>query len=63
MFVCSYLFYTLLSPWQANVCVTSYDMVQKMDPDMVKQYGVIVVDESHCLKSRETKRTQVRQDD
>ena len=42
------------------MCVTSYDMVQKMDVEMVKRYGVIVVDESHCLKSRDTKRTQVR---
>jgi len=45
---------------KAHVCVTSYDMVQKMDVEMVKRYGVIVVDESHCLKSRDTKRTQVR---
>ena len=45
---------------QAHVCVTSYDLVQKLDPDLVKRYGVVLVDESHCLKTRDTKRTQVR---
>ena len=44
---------------QAHVCVTSYDLVQKLEPDMIKKYGFVLVDESHCLKSRDTKRTQV----
>ena len=35
-------------------------MVQKLDAEVVKRYGIIVVDESHCLKNRDTKRTQVR---
>ena len=42
---------------KAHVCITSHALVQKMDKALLDRYSFIVVDESHCLKSRETKMT------
>ncbi|GAX78561.1 hypothetical protein CEUSTIGMA_g6001.t1 [Chlamydomonas eustigma] len=43
---------------KAHACITSYDLIQKLDKDLSKVYGFVIVDESHCLKSRDAKRTQ-----
>lgn len=40
-----------------HVCITTYDLVQKMG-DAAKEYGAIICDESHALKSRDAKRTK-----
>uniref|UniRef100_A0A7S3R7U2 Uncharacterized protein n=3 Tax=Dunaliella tertiolecta TaxID=3047 RepID=A0A7S3R7U2_DUNTE len=39
-----------------HVCVTSYDLVQKME-GLERQYRFIIADESHALKSPQAKRT------
>ncbi|KAG1680929.1 hypothetical protein FOA52_009888 [Chlamydomonas sp. UWO 241] len=43
---------------RAHVCITSYDLVQKLPPDLLDRYQIVVCDEAHMLKSRETKRTR-----
>ena len=58
---------TLLPPYcsaallpQVHVCVVSYDMVQKLPDAFLSSYHVVVVDESHMLKNKDAKRTQVK---
>uniref|UniRef100_A0A7R9V4K7 Uncharacterized protein n=1 Tax=Chlamydomonas euryale TaxID=1486919 RepID=A0A7R9V4K7_9CHLO len=43
---------------RAHALVTSYDMVQKMERKELQRYNFVIADESHKLKSRDTKRTR-----
>lgn len=39
------------------ICIVSYDLAAKM-PDVLKSFKIIIADESHYLKSQESKRTR-----